>query len=240
MPVNSCVAIIPARGGSKRIEKKNIINFCGKPMIAWTIEAAQKSNMFVRIVVSTDDPEIAEVAKQFGASVPFLRKNYSDDISPVSLATVGTLFQLRDELGEEYETVVQLMANCPLRNEHHIVDALDNFKAHDASSQISCFKFGWMNPWWAATVSEGWRPNNLFPEAVDARSQDLPSLYCPSGAIWVAKVPQLIKHQTYYTHKHIFWPMSWETAIDIDDEDDLRMAEFLYVMKTHAFKDFIS
>jgi len=88
MVTRSRVAIIPARGGSKRIEKKNIINFCGKPMIAWTIEAAKKSEMFERVVVSTDDQEIAEVARQCGASVPFLRKQYADDISPVSLATI--------------------------------------------------------------------------------------------------------------------------------------------------------
>ena len=144
----SRVAIIPARGGSKRIEKKNIRELCGKPMIGWTISAARESGLFDRIVVSTDDPEIADVAKGLGASVPFLRKHYADDISPVSLATVGTLRQLSDELGEQYDIVVQLMANCPLRRASHIVEALDNFVAQQARSQISCFKFGWMNPCW--------------------------------------------------------------------------------------------
>lgn len=234
MVTSSRVAIIPARGGSKRIEKKNILNFCGKPMIAWTIAAAQKSEMFERIVVSTDDPEIADVARQYGASVPFLRKQHSDDLAPVGLATIGTLLQLRDELGKEYETVVQLMANCPLRQAHHLVDALDHFERHGANSQISCFKFGWMNPWWAVTISEDCKPHSLFPEASKSRSQDLPPLYCPTGAIWIAKVAHLIKHQTFSTQDHIFWTMPWEAAVDIDDREDLRMAELLHLMGNHT------
>jgi N-acylneuraminate cytidylyltransferase len=234
MVAPSRVAIIPARGGSKRIEKKNIIDFCGRPMIAWTIEAARKSKMFDQIVVSTDDRTIADVARQYGASVPFLRQEHSDDLSPVSLVTIGTLRRLRDELGTEYEVAVQLMANCPLRNERHIVDALEHFEKLDASSQISCFRLGWMNPWWAATLSEDGRPHRLFPEAAQARSQDLPPLYCPSGAIWIAKVHQLIEHQTYHTPDCIFWPMPWQDAIDIDDAGDLRMAEVLHAMARTA------
>ena len=90
MVAPSRVAIIPARGGSKRIERKNIIDFCGRPMIAWTIEAAKKSEMFDRVVVSTDDQEIAAVARQYGASVPFLRKEYSDDDRNLAATARGT------------------------------------------------------------------------------------------------------------------------------------------------------
>jgi len=127
--------------------------------------------------------------------------------------------------------VVQLMANCPLRKEGNIIDAFDYFKALEASSQISCFKFGWMNPWWAVTLSEDGRPNSLFPEASQTRSQDLPPLYCPTGAIWIAKVAHLMEHQTYHTPDRIFWPMPWGDAVDIDDREDLRMAELLYLME---------
>ena len=228
MVAASRVAIIPARGGSKRIERKNVVDFCGRPMIAWTIDAAKKSEMFGRVVVSTDDEEIAAVARQHGASVPFLRREYADDTSPVSLVTIATLRQLREELAAEYDVAVQLMANCPLRNERLIVDAVEHFENRDASAQISCFKFGWMNPWWAATLSEDGHPRRLFPEAAQARSQDLPPLYCPTGAIWIAKVARLIEHQTYYTPDCIFWPMPWQHAIDIDDQEDLRMAELLH------------
>ena len=228
------VAVIPARGGSKRIEKKNIVEFLGKPMIAWTIDAALNSGRFDRVVVSTDDEEIAETSKRHGASVPFLRKHFADDISPVSLATIGTLRQLREELGEEYETVVQLMANCPVRDESHIVDALDRFERSGAPSQISCFKFGWMNPWWAATLTAEGRPESLFPHIVNQRSQDLPPLYCPTGAVWIARVPALIERNTFHMPDRIFHPMPWEAAVDIDDHDDLRMAKALFLMKGGA------
>ena len=231
MVIRSRVAIILARGGSQRIKKKNIIRFCGKPMIAWTILAARKSEMFEKVVVSTDDQEIASVAQHYGAFVPFLRKGYSDDVSPASLATIGTLMQLQEELNETYEVAVQLMANCPLRTERNIIDALDHFQRHKAGSQISCFKFGWMNPWWAVTLSEDGRPKSLFPEAATALSQNLPPLYCPTGAIWIAKVTCLMEHQTYYTPDCIFWPIPWENAVDIDDGDDLRMAELLHLKR---------
>ena len=82
------IAVIPARGGSKRIPKKNIIDFMGKPMMLWTIEAAQKSGLFDRIIVSTDDAEFAAVAKSYGCEVPFLRDTSADDITPVSVATM--------------------------------------------------------------------------------------------------------------------------------------------------------
>lgn len=229
MVAGSRVAIIPARGGSKRIDKKNIVEFCGKPMIAWTIEAAKKAGGFARVVVSTDDPAIADVARRYGAEVPFLRKHYADDVSPVSLATIGTLQQLREEMDEEYEVAVQLMPNCPLRDASHILDALDHFATRKANSQISAFQFGWMNPWWAATIDDDGKPGILFPDALKMRSQDLPPLYCPTGAIWIAKAAHLVRHQTYHTPDKIFWKMPWEAAIDIDDHDDLRMAEMLYL-----------
>ena len=224
------VAIIPARGGSKRIEKKNILEFHGKPMLAWTVEAALQAGLFDRIVVSTDDPEVAEIARRHGASVPFLRTNHADDQSPASLATIESLRQLRDELGEEFEVVAQLMPTCPLRNARHIIEAMDHFRSRAAKSQISCCKFGWMNPWWAATLSPEGRPTPLFADAMRARSQDLPELYCPTGAIWVAQVEHLRAHQTFHAPDSVYWPMPWEASIDIDTREDLRMAELFHTM----------
>lgn len=121
------VAIIPARGGSKRIKRKNIIDFCGKPMIAWTIEAAIKSNLFDEVIVSTEDNEIKKISEKYGAYVPFLRKYHADDYSSVSLATLGTIKQLKQEGIGEYEDIIQLMANCPLRDEKAIISSLKNF-----------------------------------------------------------------------------------------------------------------
>jgi N-acylneuraminate cytidylyltransferase len=225
------IAIIPARGGSKRIPKKNIIDFMGKPMIAWTIEAALESGLFDRVLVSTDSVEVARIAEDWGASVPFLRNAAYDDHSPVSLATCVALQQCEENLNEDYDIVAQLMANAPLRTDEDIKEAMTHFIASSAPSQISCFRFGWMNPWWAVTLDSSGQPNPLFPEMQLERSQDLPALYCPSGAIWISQVEELLEHQTFYCPSHIFHPIPWQSAVDIDDEEDLIMAAVVFEMR---------
>lgn len=230
------IAIIPARGGSKRIPGKNILDFFGKPLIAWTIEAARESRIFNRILVSTEDTEVAAVAERCGVEVPFLRQNCFDDYSPVSAATISALHQAKSVLNEEYENVVQLMPNCPLRRSRHIVDAFNNFLNSDGKFQISCFKFGWMNPWWAVTLDEKFSPTRIFPKIYEKRSQDLPQTYCPTGAIWITKCETLIKEGSFYGESHIFYPIDWQAAIDIDDSDDLEMAKCLFQMNRKMFQ----
>lgn len=228
----SAIAIIPARGGSKRIPRKNIIPFAGKPLVAHTIAAALNCGRFDQVVVSTDDEEIADVARKWGAAVPFLRVEHADDHAPVSLAVISALDQAEQHFGQKYERVVQLMANCPLRSADDISTALDHFEDNDLSFQISCFAFGWMNPWWAVELAPGGRPSRLFEDQLSRRSQDLPELFCPTGAIWVAKSAELRAAGTYYGPDHRFLPMSWEAAVDIDDYDDLRMAEAVHAART--------
>ena len=225
------IAIIPARGGSKRIPRKNIVDFMGKPLIAWTIKAARESGLFDRILVSTDDKEIASVTEDLGLEVPFLRDTCYDDITPVSGATIAALRQTEQILGEQYDVVVQLMANCPLRKSKHILDAYNHFQTNNTSFQISCFRFGWMNPWWAVKLDEQAHPSPLFPGVGQKRSQDLDDLYCPTGAIWIAKVPALIEAGSFYGPSHTFCVMDWMGAVDIDDDDDLRMAKAVSLME---------
>ncbi|WP_057773312.1 acylneuraminate cytidylyltransferase family protein [Cytobacillus dafuensis] len=227
------IAIIPARGGSKRLPKKNIIDFFDKPMIAWTIEAAVQANIFDRIIVSTDNEEIASVSKAFGAEVPFLRNEFEDDYSPVSMATIAALKQSMNYFKEEYENVVQLMANCPLRNSNDIVSAYEFYITSGLDFQISCFKFGWMNPWWAVKLDDNLMPERIFNEAYHKRSQDLSDLYCPTGAIWIAKCNELLKENTFYGKNHSFYPLSWISAVDIDDMKDFEMAKAAYIIRSN-------
>ena len=224
------IAIIPARGGSKRVPKKNILEFFGKPMIAWTIEAAIKSNTFTKVLVSTDCEEIAKISKNYGAEVPFLRKSYADDISPISLATHGALIQAENFWSLKFDTVTQLMPNCPLRNDKDIVDAMKTFKSKKRDFQISCFKFEWMNPWWSFKFQEDGNHELMFPEAIKNRSQDLDSLFCPTGSIWIAKVEKLKKTQSFYGNDYKFEPMHWMSAVDIDNFEDLDFAKALKVL----------
>jgi len=219
------VAIIPARGGSKRIPHKNIVDFCGKPLIAWTIEAAQKAGIFDAIVVSTDDEEIAKVSIAYGAEVPFLRDKKADDYSPVSEAIIRTIEQL-EEIGRKYDLVVQLFAVCPLRTSDEIIDALKFFTEKKAPLVASCFKFVGMNPYWSLKLDDQFRGERLFNE-INMRSQDIPDLYCPTGAIWIGEIETLKKEGTFFGKDQIFWVIDWISGIDIDDEKDLKLAAAL-------------
>lgn len=227
----SSIAIIPARGGSKRIPGKNVIPFRGRPMIGWTIEAALESGVFDKVIVSTDDPKIADIARSEGAEVPFLRDAHADDQSPVSEAIITAIGQAEQYFGKSFLTVAQLMPNCPLRNADDIRSAWERFQGSSHNFQISAFEFGWMNPWWAAKLGDDSQPIWTFPEARKSRSQDLEKLYCPTGATWIADVSSLIESRTFYGPGHILHPMPWQSAVDIDDYNDLHMAEALSMIK---------
>jgi N-acylneuraminate cytidylyltransferase len=221
------IAIIPARAGSKRIPRKNIIDFDGKPMIAWTIEAAIKSNLYSKVLVSTDCEEIAEISRKYGADVPFLRQGFSDDITPVSEATVDALIQAEEYWATTFVSVTQLMANCPLRSSADIVNFHNEFSKRDVDFLLSCFKFGWMNPWWAFKLNEQNNHTFLFPDALEKRSQDLDDLFCPTGSIWMAKGKALKRTSSFHSPSKQFYPINWVAAVDIDDENDLQMAKLI-------------
>ncbi len=225
--VKSNLAVIPARGGSKRIPNKNIRVLGDKPLIAYTIEAARRSGLFEAIVVSTDSPSIAEIARQYGAEVPFLREGrLADDITPVSAATVDAL-QRMDPAGDVFGSVCQMMANCPLRTFEDIVDSYRQFTETGAGSQISVVRYGWQNPWWAMRRNEQFTLEPLFKDRITARSQDLPELFCPTGAVWWAGADVLKLHGTFHVKHRTGWEIPWERGVDIDTEDDWSMAEVL-------------
>ena len=228
--VTERIAIIPARGGSKRVPKKNIISFMGKPMIAWTIEAAINSNLFDLVLVSTDSQEIANIAVKYGAKVPFLRNDHADDSSTVSEATITALDQLKNYSNKNYKTVVQLMANCPLRSTVSIIEQVntfDNLSTHQ--SLLSGFNYGMFNPWWAHYENKNKKFEKILTNFDSiTRSQDLPELICPSGATWISDVDRLKTYGTFYSEGYKFHKISWLNAVDIDDLEDLKLAKAAY------------
>ena len=223
------IAIIPARSGSKRLPNKNIINMMGKPMIAWTIEAALESKIFSEVLVSTDSEHIADLSRKLGAHVPFLRDpKDADDYTPIAVATANALIKMEEYKSVKYDTVVQLMANCPCRTASDIINSYNNFLVSSSNFQISVFKFGWMNPWWAVKlVKTSMEAVPIFPEAFKKRSQDLETLFCPTGAVWIANANLLKKERTFYGNGYKIFPISWQSAVDIDEEDDFFMAEMV-------------
>lgn len=225
------IAVIPARGGSKRIPGKNIRALAGKPMIAYTIEAAFASGLFERVVISTDSQEIAEICARYGAEAPFLRDaTLSDDVTPVSLATLDALEKL-DPDGQRYDQVAQLMPNCPLRSAEDIRQSHAQFGESGAQSQISVIRYGWQNPWWAMRRNPEFELEPVFREEIKQRSQDLPELFCPTGAIWWATTQALRQQKTFYMEHQTGWEMPWQRGIDIDTMEDWAMTEVLLRMQ---------
>lgn len=222
------IAIIPARGGSKRVPGKNIRPLGGKPMIAYSIQAALKSNLFHRVIVSTDSEEIAAVATANGAEVPYLRSALiSDDVTPVSAVTADVLERL-DPDGTVYGAVAQLMANCPMRTADDIVASYKQFCASGADSQISLVRYGWQNPWWAMRRdADSYKLDPLFPREMTARSQDLPELFCPTGAIWWGKASVIREQKTFHIAGRTGWEINWKHGVDIDTPEDMDFAEVL-------------
>jgi pseudaminic acid cytidylyltransferase len=224
----TALAVIPARCGSKRIPGKNIRPLAGKPMIAYTITAALESGLFDRVVVSTDSPEIAEVARQYDAEVPFLREqNLADDFTPVSLVTADALRRL-DPDGKNFDSIAQLMPNCPLRNAQDIINSHLQYERNRAESQISVVRYGWQNPWWAMRRNEGYELEPLFREQFSSRSQDQPELFCPTGAVWWTRTSTLRRTQTFHLENRTGWEIPWERAIDIDSFEDFALAEIVF------------
>lgn len=222
-----CLAVIPARGGSARIPRKNICRFLGRPLIAYTIAAAQESGVFARVIVSTDDPEVAEVSRRLGAEVPFMRPAALADNHTASSPVSADALERVDPGGELYSYVAQLLPTCPLRNASDVQASFQQLLATGAPAQISITSFGWLYPWWALERDSQLRLVPIFPEATQKRSQDLPPLFGPVGAIWWAKAESLRQTRNFYMPDHTGWEIPWERAVDIDTEDDWRMAELL-------------
>jgi N-acylneuraminate cytidylyltransferase len=206
----------------------------GRPLIAYTIEAARGSGLFNRIVVSTDDAEIARVSTANGAEVPFLREAaLSDDVTPVSAATVDALERL-DPNGRDFALVCQLMPNCPLRTAADIQASYRQYVETGAEAQVSVVRYGWQNPWWAMRRAQDLTLEPLFEERMAQRSQDLPELFCPTGAVWWAKADVVGRYGTFHVPGRKGWEISWEHGIDIDSEDDWILAETLMRHGAHG------
>lgn len=225
--VRGLLAVIPARGGSRRLPRKNVRPLLGRPALAYTIEAAVDSGLFDRVVVTTDDPDIAATARACGAETPFLRSaSLSHDLVPVSEATVDALERL-DRDGRAYGAVAQLMPNCPLRTAEDVRASYAAFAAGAAPTQLSVTEFGWLNPWWAMRLGGGGQLEPLFPDQATSRSQDLPELVCVTGAIWWARPPVLRATRTFHVPERTGFVLPWWRAVDVDTEQDWRMAETL-------------
>ncbi len=217
------IAIIPARGGSKRIKDKNIVNFDGKPILKKTLDVAKKCKYIDKIVVSSESKRILTYANKEGIDTPFLRPRAYGDKASIHEATLVALEQ-SEKLFGKFDVVVQLMPNCPFRKLKTLKLCIENFFQKKKNSQISFFEYGFSNPRWAHKIINQkiipLNKQNLFK-----RSQDMQKLYCPTGSIWISKIKTLRKYKTFYSPFYGYFLMNFEESIDIDTSEDLKIAK---------------
>jgi CMP-N,N'-diacetyllegionaminic acid synthase len=225
----STLAIIPARGGSKGLPGKNVIDFCGKPLIAWTIEAAKDSRYVDRVVVSTDDPKIAAVSRQYGADVPFERPPH---LASDTASSYDVVLHVLDQLSD-YDLILLLQPTSPLRTAVHIDEALELLVSRAADNCISVVAVS-ENPHWMVVLDDQLRIKKfLATEAPVQRRQDLPPLYLPNGAIYISRKTVLKTSGTLIHDGAVAYPMAASVSIDIDDKYDLQAAK-IFKLETES------
>ena len=220
------IAIVPAREGSKDIPQKNIRLLAGKPLIEYTIIAAKKSKFLNRIVVSTDDGNIATVAKENDVEVIIRPSAIAKDESPIIETITHSMMTLKEEKGILPDIIVLLQPTSPLRNTDDIDGAIQQFLTSKFDSLISVCETE-HTPYWCFTISDQ-KLKPLFNKKLStARRQDLPKTYRPNGAIYISTPLSLKKHPTFITKNTIPYIMPPSRSIDIDVPFDFLLAEFL-------------
>lgn len=219
----SILAIIPARGGSKGIPRKNIKLLNGKPLIAYTIEEALKSKYIDRIVVSTEDEEIASVSKSYGAEVPFLRpKELAKDDTP----TIDSILYNVNELKEKFDYICLLQCTSPLRQATQIDEAIELSSKKDGDSVVSVCESE-VNPYWMKKIENDKMIDFVYNSPNYTRRQDIPMIYRLNGAIYICKTESLLKNKSWYSKVTVPFIMDRITSVDIDDIVDFKFAEYL-------------
>jgi CMP-N-acetylneuraminic acid synthetase len=222
------LAVIPARGGSRAVPRKNLAPVAGRPLIAYTIDAALGCPDLARTIVSTDDPEIADEARAMGCEIPYLRPS---ELATETTPTVDVVIHALDQLktAERYvpEIVVILQPTSPLRAEHDISCAL-KILGEDAVDAVVAVTLASTHPEWTFTVGQdGFLTRYLPTISPTTRRQDLPPAYAPNGAVFVIRRGALLEERTLYPRRTVAYVMPPERSLDIDDSWDLHVADLV-------------
>lgn len=223
------ISLIPARSGSKGIIGKNTVNLLGKPLLAWSIEASLNSKYISKTIVSSDDNNILNIAKQFKADTLMRPKELASD-SSTSEAVVEHLLRTLDEEVKLYDYLILLQATSPLRDSNDIDDSIKKLLNSNATALISVFKdeskilkaFKENDDGYIEGIS-----NNEYPFS---RRQDLPPVYMSNGAIYIIKIAEFLKTKKLFTDKTTLYEMSKEKSLDIDTLEDLEKIK-IYMQK---------
>lgn len=218
------IAIITARGGSKRIPKKNIKDFCGKPIIAYSIEAAISSKLFDEVMVSTDSEEIAEIAKKYGASVPFMRSAETSNDYATTNDVLIEVFNEYKKRGQEFDIAVCIYPTAPFVTADKLKRAIDMVEKDGADAVTPVVQFSF--PPQRAFIIRDNALEYQYPENASARSQDLEPIYHDSGQFYVMKPKNVMDGIIIKKTTPIVMPES--EVQDIDTVEDWKIAEMKY------------
>jgi len=214
------LAIIPARGGSKRLPRKNILDLNGKPLIAYSIEASLNSKYIDKVIVSSDDNEILDIAKKYGART-IKRPNYL----ATDTATSFDVIKHTIENSEKYDYIILLQPTSPLRNSKHIDKAIELLENKNANAIVSVCEMD-HSPLWSNTLDDTLSMGDfLRNDVLNKRSQDLETYYRLNGAIYIYKTDKLLEENRLFFEDGIYaYKMDRKSSIDIDEELDFKIA----------------
>jgi N-acylneuraminate cytidylyltransferase len=217
------IAVILARGKSKRLPKKNIKLLAGKPLIVYSIIAAKKNKYINRIIVSTEDKEIAEISKRYGAEVIKRPKELASDTANAMDSILHVLNYLKKE---NYfpDIVIDLQPTSPLRDAEDIKKAVNIFLKNKCDSLISVYEMI-PSPFWSFEIEKKYLKPIFGFDYFNKRSQDLKKTYNPNGAIYISTPKNLLKYKSFYCGEMFPYIMPLKRSIDVDDENDFKMAE---------------
>lgn len=219
------IAVIPARGGSKRIPRKNILPFGGKPMIAYAIAAARESGLFEHVVVSTDDDEIADVALKHGATVPFRRPKELADDQTVTVPVIGHAAQWFVDQGQAPTAVCCIYPCVPLLRAQDLRGAFELFQQRQAQYVYPVVAFH-SSPWRAMTKPEGQPMSFVYPEYELTRTQDLPRCYYDAGQFYWGRTAAWTSGLRMHSNGHGY-EIEGHRVVDIDTPEDWKRAELI-------------
>ena len=228
-----CLGVIPARGGSKRLPRKNIMMLAGKPLIQWTIEAGLESNAIDRLIVSTDDTEIAEVARACGVDVPFMRPaELASDVSN-SYVVLEHAHQTLREQGEEYAYIVMLQPTSPLRTSMHIDEAAKLLEEKGANGVLGVTEIDHPVEW-CNTLPDSLEMSGFIKASVaNSQSQQFEKRYCLNGAVYITSINKMHEENSHIYGCSMFaFIMKKCDSIDIDNDIDFEMADFFINKRT--------
>jgi CMP-N,N'-diacetyllegionaminic acid synthase len=220
----SILAIVPARGGSVGIPRKNIREAAGKPLIAWTIEEAKKSRYIDRLILSSEDDEIISVARQWGCEVPFVRPA---ELSQDHIPAVEPVLHALSAISEDYHYVVLLQPTSPLRRAEDIDGCIETCVSADAPVCMSVSEAE-KSPYLMYTLDPvGHLIELLEHDRTFYQRQDFPKVFSPNGAVYVAAADWLRKHRRFLSPQAVAYIMPRDRSLDIDTEWDLRIFKAL-------------